>query len=229
MPDDRPTPSRRAGPSHSGRRSRSRPEANARLTGGLAAVLLVLLVAEGVTVLRVGSLLTAHVVIGLILVPLVLVKIASTTWRFVRYYSGDPDYRRKGPPKPILRVLGPLVVVLTVVLFGSGIALLLGPSSLHGTLLFVHRASFFLWLAVMAVHVLGHLVETGRLAPQDWMRRTSARVRGAGVRRLLIVATIVAGVVLAASLAGNVSTFRQHGGSFHHGSGGPPPQAASRR
>jgi hypothetical protein len=215
-----------AAPRH--RRRRSRPEANARLTGALAAILLLLLAAEGVTVLRVGQLLTAHVVIGLILVPPVLAKIGSTSWRFVRYYGGDPEYRKKGPPKPILRVLGPLVVVLTAVLFASGIALLLAPSSWRGTLLFVHRASFFLWLAVMAVHVLGHLVETGRLAPQDWMRRTSRRVGGAGARRLLIVATIVVGVVLAMSLVGNVQSYRQHDGRFFKGPGGPPPRAAGR-
>jgi hypothetical protein len=198
------------------------------LTGGLAAVLLVLLAAEGVTVLRVGQLLTAHVVIGLILVPPVLAKIGSTTWRFVRYYLGDPEYRKKGPPKPILRALGPLVVVLTVALFASGIALLLAPSSWHGTLLFLHRASFFLWLAVMTVHVLGHLVETGRLAPQDWVRRTRRRVSGGGARLLLIAATLVVGALLAMSLVGNVHSYRQHGGPFYKGPGSPPPRAGGR-
>src|SRR6516164_3578640 len=70
---------------------------NARLTGATAAVLLVLLAAEGATVLSVRSLLTLHVFIGMLLVPPVLVKIGSTGWRFVRYYRGSPAYRRKGP------------------------------------------------------------------------------------------------------------------------------------
>jgi hypothetical protein len=227
IPPNSHTDTPRLAPTPQHHRRRSRPEANARLTGGLAAILLILLAAEGVTVLRVGQLLTAHVVIGLILVPLVLAKIGSTSWRFARYYMGDPEYRKKGPPKPILRALGPLVTVLTVVLFASGIVLLLGPSSWHGTLLFVHRASFFLWLAVMVVHVLGHLVETGRLAPQDWLRRTRRRVAGAGARRLLILATLVVGVVLALSLVGNVHSYHQHG-RFFHGKGGPPPGAAAR-
>jgi len=44
-------------------------EANARLTGSIAAVLLVLLAAEGLTILRVGRLLTWHVFLGMVLVP----------------------------------------------------------------------------------------------------------------------------------------------------------------
>ena len=88
-------------PGHSRRRSSDAGvESNARLTGSTAAVLLVLLAAEGVTVLRVGALLTPHVFIGMLLIPPVLLKIGSTGWRFVRYYRGSPAYRRKGPPPP---------------------------------------------------------------------------------------------------------------------------------
>src|SRR5579863_2660040 len=63
-------------------------ESNARLTAATAAVLLVLLAAEGVTILRIHALLTPHVVIGMLLVPPILLKIGSTGWRFVRYYRG---------------------------------------------------------------------------------------------------------------------------------------------
>ena len=56
--------------------------ANARLTAANAAVLLVLLAAEGVTILRVRALLTPHVFIGVVLIPPVLLKMASTSWRF---------------------------------------------------------------------------------------------------------------------------------------------------
>ena len=78
-------------------------EANARLTSSTALVLLVLLAIEGVTVLRVGSLLTLHVFIGMLLVPPVLVKMASTFWRFTKYYTGSREYREKGPPPVVLR------------------------------------------------------------------------------------------------------------------------------
>jgi hypothetical protein len=169
---------------------------NARLTGATAAVLLVLLAAEGATVLSVRSLLTLHVFIGMLLVPPVLVKIGSTGWRFVRYYRGSPAYRRKGPPPLLLRLLGPVVVVLTLILFASGIALILVPRSFHHTLLFAHKASFVLWFGAMTIHVLGHVVETARLAPLDWARRTRRDVAGAGARQWAIALSLVAGLVL---------------------------------
>jgi len=169
---------------------------NARLTAANAVVLLVLLAVEGVTILRVRQLLTPHVFIGMVLIPPVLVKVASTTWRFVRYYRGAPAYRRKGPPPVLLRLLGPVVVILTLVLLASGVGLLLVSPSWMSLLLKVHKASFILWFGAMTVHVLGHLGEVLRLAPRDWLRRTRRDVTGAGLRQWLTAASLVAGVLL---------------------------------
>ena len=69
--------------------------------------LLVLLAAEGITILRIHRLLPAHFFIGLLLIPPVVLKMTSTGYRFVRYYMGDPDYRRAGPPPPLLRLVAP--------------------------------------------------------------------------------------------------------------------------
>jgi hypothetical protein len=182
-------------------------EGNARLTGTIAAVLLVLLAAEGVTVLRVRALLNFHVFIGALLVPPIALKIASTGYRFVRYYAGSPDYRSKGPPPALLRVLGPLVVVLTIVLFASGIGVLFASDGLRRELLFVHRASFFLWFAAMAVHVLGHIRDTARLAPGDFYWRTRKQVAGAGLRQWAVAASLVAGALLGTVCLGQVSHF----------------------
>ena len=60
-------------------------EANARLTASTSAVLFLLLAAEGVTLLRIHGLLSAHVFVGMLLIPPVLVKVGSTSYRFVRY------------------------------------------------------------------------------------------------------------------------------------------------
>ena len=151
---------------------------NARLTAANAAVLLVLLAAEGVTILRVRQLLSPHVFIGMVLIPPVLVKVASTTWRFARYYRGAPAYRRQGPPPVVLRLLGPVVVILTLVLLASGVGLLLVSRSWLPLLLKVHKASFVLWFGAMTIHVLGHLGEVVRLAPRDWLRRSRREVTG---------------------------------------------------
>jgi hypothetical protein len=172
-------------------------EANERLTGSTALVLLVLLAIEGVTVLRVHSLLTLHVFVGMLLIPPVLVKMSSTTWRFARYYSGSPEYRHKGPPPAALRVIGPFVIVLTVVLFSSGVLLLLGPSAWRDCLLQLHQASFIAWFILMTVHVLAHAGKMVRLSTKDWARRTRGLVAGSRARRLLILGSLLGGFALA--------------------------------
>jgi hypothetical protein len=196
-----------APPGRAGRRAR-RDDAgvsgNARLTAANAALLLVLLAIEGVTVLRVRALLTPHVFVGMVLIPPVLLKVASTGWRFVRYYRGAPAYQRKGPPPVLLRLLGPVVVLLTVVLFASGAGLLLVSRSWLPLLLKVHKASFILWFGAMTIHVLGHLGEVFRLAPRDWLRRTRRDVTGAGPRQWLIAASLVAGILLGFLFLGRV-------------------------
>jgi hypothetical protein len=180
-------------------------ESNARLTGGMAAVLFVLLAAEGVTILQIRGLLPEHVFIGMLLVPPVLVKTASTMYRFGRYYLGTPAFRRKGPPPALLRLLGPFVVLLTFAVLGTGIALMLVPPSLRGQLLTLHKVTFILWIIAMTVHVLGHLAETARLAPRDWMRRTRRQVTGASARQWTIAASLVAGVLLGLLFLGRVA------------------------
>jgi hypothetical protein len=182
-------------------------EANARLTGSIAAVLLVLLVAEGVTVLRIRALLTPHVFIGMLLIPPILLKIGSTGYRFVRYYAGSPAYRRKGPPPALLRLLGPFVVLLTIVLFASGVALLFVGPGLRQNLLLLHKVSFVLWFGAMAIHVLSHLLDTARLAPRDFYWRTRKQVSGAGLRQWMIAASLAVGFLLAVVSVGSVGHF----------------------
>jgi hypothetical protein len=185
----------------------ARVEANARLTSSTAVVLLVLLAAEGATLLSLHRLLTVHVVVGMLLVPPVVVKICSTGYRFARYYLGDPAYRAKGAPPALLRLLGPFVVVLTAVLLASGIALLLAPLRWRADLLFVHKASFVLWFGAMAIHVLGHLFEVLSLGSKDWYGRARRDVRGAGARQSLLAASLAAGLLLAIWIAPHVGSY----------------------
>ena len=181
-------------------------EANARLTGSTAAVLLVLLAVEGVTVLQVSRLLRLHVFVGMLLVPPVLLKSASTGYRFVRYYTGDPPYVRRGPPHLILRILGPVVGVLTLAVLATGIALLWAPSDWLDRTLFLHKATFVLWFGAMTVHVLGHLADTYRLAPRDWTPHHDD-VPGAWLRRATLAVTVVAGIGLGLLALGQVDSW----------------------
>ncbi len=148
------------------------------------------------TLVSVRRLLTLHVFVGMLLVPPVLLKIGSTGWRILRYYAGDSFYRHKGPPPLPLRLLGPIVVVLTIVLFASGIAMVLMPASFRNQLLFLHKSSFVLWFGAMTIHVLAHVLETSRLAPADIARRSREQVRGAGARLWTVAGSLVVGVFL---------------------------------
>jgi membrane protein DedA with SNARE-associated domain len=192
---------------------RNQPAANERLTAAAAAALFVLIFVEGLTLLRIGSLMTMHVIVGLILVPPVLIKLGSTGWRFLRYYTGHPDFVRKGPPARLLRVLAPFLVLTTVVLFASGIALVVVHRP-YGWLYVVHRYDFVAWFVILAVHVLTYMwqvpgVLRRELSSEPRYRRASPE--GRFVRLGLVAGSVVAGVLLAAmlwpSISGQVHTF----------------------
>ena len=104
----------------------------------------------------------------------------------------------------LLRLLGPAVAILTLVLLASGVGLLLAGGSWLPLLLKVHKASFIVWFGAMTIHVLGHLGEVFRLAPRDWLRRTRRDVSGAGTRQWLIAVSLVAGAMLGFLLLSHV-------------------------
>ena len=193
-----------------------RAEGNERLTAMTGAVLLVLLAAEGVTILLKRQLLTEHFFIGMLLVGPVLLKMGSTSYRFVRYYTGSAPYVRKGPPALLLRLLGPVVIATSVGVIGSGIALaLVGPGP--SPWLFLHKATFVLWFGAVGIHVLWYAPRLPRLLSSrsaGWDRaRTS--LAGAGRRWMVLTAALAVGLVIALAtyhLAGSWTGFMANGG-----------------
>jgi hypothetical protein len=178
---------------------------NERLTGATGGVLIVLLAIIGVTIISLGPLLWVHLFVGMLLIGPVSLKLASTGYRFVLYYTANPRYKRKGPPELPLRLLAPIVVLSTVVVFASGVALLfVGPSS-RDTLLPIHKVSFIVWLAFMAVHILSHLPSMLSSLNADYVRparRDSAGgwpndASGRAGRVLSLASALVLGLVLA--------------------------------
>ncbi len=94
-----------------------------------------------------------------------------------------------------MRMLGPFVIVATLVLFGSGVAMLaLGPG--QGWVVNVHKASFIAWLVVTGVHVLGHVLHIPGLVAADFRasreRRSSSRLRQAAVAGALVAGLVIA-------------------------------------
>jgi hypothetical protein len=178
-------------------RSDAGTEGNSRLTSFTGIVLLVMLAVEGFTLLDVSGLITLHIVLGALLVGPVLLKIVSTGYRFARYYAGAPAYVRKGPPHLVLRVLGPVVIVTSLAVIGTGIAL--GVASDSGPWGFLHRASFVVWFGAMAIHVLGHLLEVLRDGTADFRQRTTRpEAPHRGARFALVGLALIAGVGTAA-------------------------------
>jgi hypothetical protein len=172
---------------------------NARLTGGAAALLLILLAVEGATIPLIGSLIGPHIFIGMLLIPPVALKLASTGYRFARYYTGAGAYRRKGPPPVLLRLMAPGVVASTLALFGTGVGLAIAGPDSAGPLLFLHKASFVVWFVLMGAHVLGHLLEMPSLAMPDWRRAggREAQLSGGGLRITAVATSLLAGLALA--------------------------------
>jgi hypothetical protein len=173
------------------------PERNARLTALTGAVLLVLLAVEGVTLLSLRTLLSWHIFVGVLVVPVVVLKLGSTGYRVYRYYTHRPDYVRAGPPQLLLRLLGPVVVLTTVALLATGIALIVvGPG--RGLALNLHKASFVAWVAALGAHVLGHL---GRLQAALRGDLSSRDPLGGSRRRLLLIAgAVVVGAIAAVAV-----------------------------
>lgn len=196
---------------------------NERLTSSTGAILIVLLAVLGVTIIRIGQLLWVHLFVGMLLIGPLALKLASTGYRFARYYTHNARYVRKGPPPIALRLLAPLVVLSTLVVFGSGVALLFAGPSSRDTLFPIHKLSFFAWLALIAIHVLWHLPEVYRSLRADYGHEArggsttswSGELNGRAGRTLSLASALVLGLVLAIVLIPEfgpwISTHR-----FHH-------------
>ncbi|TMK26051.1 MAG: hypothetical protein E6G62_03400 [Actinobacteria bacterium] len=153
----------------------------------------------------------------LLIGPLAL-KLLSTGYRFARYYSGSAAYRRKGPPPALLRVMGPAVVLSTLIVFASGVGLLfVGPSS-RENLLPIHKVTFFVWLAFVGLHVLIHLPSMLPTLRADYTRTAGlgSDVKGRSGRTLALAGALVGGAVLAVLVIPEFGPWMNAAGHFHH-------------
>jgi hypothetical protein len=183
-----------------GAQSRLNPDGNERLTATVGLVLLVLTAVELATiVLGLHQFLSLHVFVGLVLIPALVLKLANTGWRFIRYYTGSEPYRAKGSPQLGMRLLAPLLVAATVVLFASGVAM----GIVHGQSLVIarrlHGPSSVIWMILLGVHVLVYLKRAIVSGKEDVTPASRASVRGARARTYLLAAAIIGGVVVAAA------------------------------
>lgn len=200
-------PRRRPEPEDPGLRRSGGATGNEHLTAMIGLVLLLLLAAEGFTLLQLRGMITLHFFIGMLLLGPVCLKAGSTVYRFFRYYTGSAPYRRKGPPAPLLRLLGPVIIATTAGVFGSGVMLAIaGPAGREPWLL-VHKGSFVLWFCAMAVHVLAYAPRLPQLLSAEargrafteggYAGRAASALGGRGMRLALLIGSLVLGLVLA--------------------------------
>jgi hypothetical protein len=176
-------------------------EGNSRLTAVTGSVLLVLLAVEGVTILSIRQMITLHVYLGLLLVGPIVLKSASTVYRFVRYYTRSLPYVKKGPPPPVLRILGPLVLLSSLAVLGTGIGLIFTGPDHREPLLTLHQAAFIVWLVATGIHVLGHVIQASVTTWHELRdRSTTPVVRRRRWRTLAVAGSLIAGVALATTL-----------------------------
>jgi hypothetical protein len=175
---------------------------NELLTIATGAALIVLLAVIGVTILRIRGLLSVHLFVGLVLVGPLVLKMASTGYRFVRYYTRTLRYVQEGPPPTPLRLIAPIVVISTVVVMASGVALLIGGPSSRSTFFPIHKLSFFVWVAFTGLHVVGHIPHLWRGLREDYgtQARPGEGTAGRGGRVMALASAIMLGVVLAVLL-----------------------------
>jgi hypothetical protein len=173
------------------------PDGNERLTAIVGLLLIVPTLIELATLLLgLHQFLSLHVFVGFYLIPLVLVKLGSTGWRFVRYYTRTEAYRLKGAPQLIMRLLAPLLVAATVILFASGVAM----GFTHGSSLRLarrlHGPASVAWMILLGVHFLVYIRRALFTAKEDVDPSMRAGARGVRARTLVVVAATVAGIAV---------------------------------
>jgi hypothetical protein len=173
------------------------PGGNERLTAAVGLLVLAPVVVEVATVLLgVHTFMSVHVFLGLALIPAVLLKLASTAWRFARYYLRSREYVALGPPQIAMRLLAPLFVGATIALFGSGVAM----GVLHGQSLQiarqVHGPSSVIWLGLLGLHVLVYLGRAVRRTAEDLLPTMRSQARGAIARTCALATVVICGLVL---------------------------------
>ncbi|HST24598.1 MAG TPA: hypothetical protein VLJ76_01275 [Gaiellaceae bacterium] len=189
-------------------------EGNERLTSTVGLVLVLLLGAEAVTAIDLHDLLPVHLFLGMLLLPPVALKLASTGWRFTRYYTRNARYREAGPPRWALRLLAPELVVSGLLLFGTGVAFLLVGHG-GGWLLTIHAGSFVAFGVLVSIHTLAYLSRVLRLGFSDWRLR-GPRPLGSGLRRAALIVALVAGVAVAGATYTVQSSWISHRHHHHH-------------
>ena len=174
----------------------SGPPANRRLTALTGALVLPLAGLVLLSGLFFGSVWRVHYFLGYLLLPIVLLKIGSTTYRMARYYLRSGRYRWVRPPYPLGRITSPLLVLSVIVLFVSGIAMWLTHSR-RDPWGFLHTDAAVVFCALVLLHLVLYLPEALGSVWDAVRRPASATSFGRTSRSAVIGAAVLTGLLLA--------------------------------
>lgn len=188
---------------------------NERMTALAGAVLFVLIVAELVITANLHALISIHIFVGVLLSGPLVVKMCSIGYRFFRYYTKSSAFVRQGPPNIWLRLLAPILVLITILVFVSGFGLaVVGPTHM-GLFFTIHAACVALWLPLLAVHVYAHLRKVPHLIASDWSKHSAYRVSGRARRLFTNIGALIVGLIAAVVMIPVSSPWNQW--RIHHG------------
>ena len=153
----------------------------------------------------------AHFFVGFMLIPLVLLKLATTSWKAGSYYSGRKLYKKEGPPRWYNRLLSPVMGILFLITLWSGVAMWGSLEYLFPIPYIYHDYSvvqWHLWSACFLVglvifHMAAHFAETFRKKRRR-QSEDSANPESTGIviaRRALLGTFAAGSVALALSAA----------------------------
>ena len=171
---------------------------NEALTSWTGVALVPLLGLAGLSGVVFGQFWRAHLIVGLLLVPVLGFKLTTTTYRALRYYLGSRAYRAAGPPEWPARILGPFLVIATAVAMVSGVVMwrLNNEDRPWST---IHTDSVVVMGALVALHLLWYLPQAVHAAWQE-LGRIRRGEMGAGVRAGMVVAVLCVGIAVGFAL-----------------------------
>ena len=165
---------------------------NRALTSWAGLALLPGLVVVALTGLVFRSFWQLHYVAGLSLVPLLVVKLGSTTYRALAYYLRRAVYRAAGAPEWIGRILAPALIASTIVAMATGIWMWSQHSSAQPWAK-LHLVSVVAMGACVGLHLLLRTPLSLQAAARDGVG--ALRHRMPRIRMGLVVAALAAGLV----------------------------------
>jgi hypothetical protein len=107
-----------------------------------------------------------HFALGFALIPILVVKLASTAWRAIGYYFHRDAYRAAGPPWLLPRMIALPLAVAAVLATASGVVLW-SEGSDHGTWAAVHTGSVIALGIVVLVHLAVYLRKAVRASAKS--------------------------------------------------------------